>query len=263
MTAARLTNLLIFGAASDIGTTLLTEAAGRRGMNIIGVTRSTRIRKPPRRAKILEGVDLTKEADLTCMAEEVAQQFKGPFGIVHSVGDFWVHKPLVETPFAEIERMIASQVLTLFGVARYLTPVMRRNGGGRLVAFSCNSVTYNYPDMAPFTASKAAVESFVKCYANEHSELGIAATALALPTIRTRTVLKEKPTGDARNYIRPEDLAKYVLDHVLTLPHEVNGNVIKLFKYSPTFYHQSYYERNPHRSSQAKSRQTTRNTRSP
>jgi NAD(P)-dependent dehydrogenase (short-subunit alcohol dehydrogenase family) len=141
--------------------------------------------------------------------------------------------------------MLQSQVVTLYGVARFLTPVMKDNGGGRLVAFSCNSVAYNYPDMSPFTASKAAIECFVKCYANEHSHFGISACFLALPTIRTPKVLKEKAKGDHKNYIKPADLADYILNCVLTQPHEVNGNVIKVFKYSHTFYHSSYYERNP------------------
>jgi NAD(P)-dependent dehydrogenase (short-subunit alcohol dehydrogenase family) len=101
----------------------------------------------------------------------------------------------------------------------------------------------------PFTASKAAVESFVKSFANEHAEFGISACALALPTIRTAKVLKEKLTGDHKNYITPEELADYILDHVLIQPHEVNGNVFKVFKHSRTFYHKSYYQRNPRRKS--------------
>ncbi len=242
-------NLVILGANSDIGGELVRQAASRSERRVLAVSRSPAavgITDPPN-VERLAGLDLIKEIHLRRLAAKTSGKFHEPFAVIHSVGNFWIHKPLVETPFHEIREMIESQLLTLMGVARVLTPAMIKNGGGALVAFSCNSVTYNYPDMSPFTASKAAIESFVKCYANEHAEFGISACALALPTIRTAKVLKEKPRGDHENYIKPEDLANYILNHILTQPQEVNGNVIKVFKHSPTFYHKSYYERNPRR----------------
>ena|SRR5664280_2509088 len=238
-------NLVILGANSDIGKKLVAQASTARGNRVLAVSRSAARRNLPKGVVAMGGVDLTNADDLRRLAQKTASLFQEPFAIVHCVGNFWIHKPFTQTPYAEIRQMVESQFLTLCGVARFLTPVLKNNGGGRIIAFSCNSVGYNYPDMSPFTASKAAIESFVKCYANEHAEFGISACALALPTIRTAKVLKEKPRGDHKNYIKPEDLADYILNHILTQPHEVNGNVVKLFKYSRTFYHKSYYQRNP------------------
>ena len=240
-------NLVVLGANSDIGSELVRRAASQTGMQILAVSRSpvpAGMVDPPNIAR-LTGLDLTKENHLSVLRAKVSGRFRHPFTVVHSVGNFWIHKPLIETGMSEIREMIESQFLTLFGVARVLTPIMIKNRGGRLVAFSCNSVGYNYPDMSPFTASKAAIESFVKCYANEHAEFGISACALALPTIRTPKVLKEKLSGDHKNYIKPEDLADFILNHIMTQPHEVNGNIVKMFKHSRTFYHESYYARNP------------------
>jgi len=90
------------------------------------------------------------------------------------------------------------------------------------------------------------VETLIKCVAHEYAEHGISATALALPTIRTAKVLVEKPQGDHENYISVEDLARIVFD-VLKLPPTVNGNVVKVYKHSKTFYHSSYFDRNPRR----------------
>ncbi|MDB6124351.1 MAG: family oxidoreductase [Pedosphaera sp.] len=249
-------NLVVLGANSDIGSVLVERASQQPDANILAVSHQSPLPASADRENVERhhGIDLSDESHLNSLAKLVERKFNGPFGVVHSVGHFWIHKSLVETSFTEIVAMIKSQVLTLFGVARFLTPIMIKNKGGRIVTFSCNSVGFNYPDMSPFTASKAAIESFVKCYANEHAEFGISACALALPTIRTPKVLKEKANGDHANYITPEQLVDFIINHVLTQPHEVNGNVIKLFKHSPTFYHSSYYDRNPRRDGSPKSK---------
>lgn len=239
-------NIVVLGASSDIGSEIVRKAATQEANTVLAVSRSQLAEDAfDPRVKAISGIDLLNEADVARLAIEIDTRFTRPFSVIHSIGNFWTHKPLVETSFAEVRGMIESQLLTLFAVASALTPLMIARKGGRLVAFSCNSVGYSYPDMSPFTASKAGIESFIRCYANEHAEFGISASALALPTIRTRKVLIEKPTGDHANYIPPDELAEFILEHVLAVPSEVNGNVIKVFKHSPTFYHSSYYDRNP------------------
>jgi NAD(P)-dependent dehydrogenase (short-subunit alcohol dehydrogenase family) len=242
-------NVVLLGASSDIGTAILQRASQDGAAQILAVSRRPIGEQYTKycSAGCLSGIDLLDESCLDKLADAVESKFTEPFAVIHCVGDFWVHRPLVETSLFAIRKMLSSHVLTLFGAACRLTPIMIKNGGGRIVAFSCNSVGYNYPDMSPFTASKAAVESFIKCYANEHSEFGISACALALPTIRTSTVLREKPTGDHTNYITPEHLAEIIIGQILTQSNEVNGNVVKLFRHSKSFYHSSYYDRNPRR----------------
>jgi NAD(P)-dependent dehydrogenase (short-subunit alcohol dehydrogenase family) len=244
-------NVVLLGASSDIGAALLRRASQSAAARVIAVTR--RPAAAPAQAssnvEYLGGIDLTDEACLDRMADFVRTKFSQPFSVIHCVGDFWVHRPLCATPFLEIQRMITSHVITLFGAAHRLTPLMKANGGGRLVAFSCNSVGYSYPDMSPFTASKAAVESFIKCYANENSEFGISASALALPTILTEKVLKEKTIGDPAKYLTPDDLAEIVVGQILTQSPAISGNIVKVFKFNRAFYHSSYYDRNPSLSS--------------
>jgi hypothetical protein len=41
------------------------------------------------------------------------------------------HKALIDTSFDEIVRTVQSHVVALVGAARFPTPVMKRNGGGR------------------------------------------------------------------------------------------------------------------------------------
>ena len=242
-------NIVILGASSEIGRALALEAMKKIDYKLLLVSRSQTFDWPfshdSDRWLYLHGIDLTVETDLLRLRVAAEDFFREPFSIVHSVGDFWTHKPLTETTFHELRKMYESHYLTLCGAAHSLIPVLIKRGGGQIIAFSCNSVSYSYPDMSPFTSAKAAVESFVKCLAHEYAEYGIAVTALALPTIRTKRVIAEKPKGDHLNYISPEHLAGILLENILLLPPTVNGNILKVFKHSRTFYHSGYFDRNP------------------
>lgn len=193
----------------------------------------------------LGGIDLTKGDHLKKLSKISTQFFNGPFVVIHSVGDFWCHRPLDECGLRVATKMIKSHYLTLYGVIYSLIPLMLRRGGGRFIAFSCNSVSYNYPEMAPFTSAKAAVESLIKCVANEYSGEGIQANALQLPTIRTSKVLRAKPKGDHDSYITPEELARIVITDLSVSSAYISGSVVKVFRHSDSFYHKAYFERNP------------------
>ena len=189
--------------------------------------------------------DLTQESDLGIIRSHAKKFFDQPFTTIHSVGDFWNHKPLVDTPLLEARKMIESHYFTLYGLAQAILPVQKELGGGRLIAFSCNSVGYNYPDMAAFTSAKAALECLIKCIANEYSQYGIVANAIALSTILTPKVEKAKKKKYFKDYLTVEELVEIILDNIAGLSSFVNGNVIKLLKYSEYFYNEGYYQRNP------------------
>lgn len=241
-------SFMVVGATSEIGRAIINELVKRPRSRVLMVSRShdeQLAQLACDRIAYTSGIDCTAEASIAALSRATGDFFTSRFAVIHSVGAFWVHKPLLNTPWSEISEMVASHVLTLMGVVRGVLPSLLRVGGGRILAFSCNSVAYSYPDMSPFTASKAAVESFIRCIANEYAENAITATAIALPTIRTERVIREKPTGDHANYVTPEELAAFVVDDIATLPDIVSGNVLKVFRHSDSFYNQGYFQRNP------------------
>jgi NADP-dependent 3-hydroxy acid dehydrogenase YdfG len=253
-------NILITGATSALANSLLKVVAAKNEYRVLAISRSKLIEPEPAgfiEFKKISGIDFTNENHLELLKSHTEEFFSETFDVVHFAGDFWRHKPLICTDFSEICSMVNSHFLSLCGVAKAVTPLMMRYEGGRLVAFSCNSVAYNYPDMSPFTSAKAAIETFVKCYANEKAPYGIAATAIALPTMKTAEILIEKPDGDHENYIKPAELSSFILEHVLTQPAIATGNVMHLVSPSPTFYGQGYFERNPRQEKHNKKIQLT------
>jgi short-subunit dehydrogenase len=248
MISTSVNDYLITGATSDIGYALLEYLAGVDSGKVLAVSRSTLDKdraKLPNESKCIEGIDLLDPTKLNNLKHVADEYFKAPFTLIHCVGDFWHHKPLIETSFDEASRLILSHYLTLFNVSNTLLPLMIRRKGGRILAFSCNSVGYNYPDMAAFTSAKAAVETLIKCIANEYSKYNIIANALALSTVRTDKVVREKKQKYHKHYMSTHELSELIIESVTNSSKYINGNVIKLLKYSPFYYKEGYYKRNP------------------
>ncbi len=236
-------NVLITGANSDIGKSLI-ERLEAKNIRVIATARSTSSQDADSRARILDGIDLTDGQCLELLRQAVIGEFASPFSWVHCVGDFWLHKPLEKTSIEEAKSMVLSHYLTLFATAQIVLPLMKKVGGGQLLAFSCNSVRYNYPDMAAFTSAKAAVECFVKCISNEYIEHNIAANCFALPTIKTEKVVRTKHSDYHDHYISSGELADVVIEHLSQAQRFCSGNALSLVKHSPYFYTEGYYRRN-------------------
>ena len=233
---------VVIGANSEIGQALWQHLINK-GHEVLLVSRSIK-RDPGLSLRWLDGIDLTKESDLVKLREFIQRYFSSPFTVIHSVGDFWEHKAVTSTCFDEVVSQIQSHYVTLFGVIKAVVPIMQEVGGGKIIAFSCNSVKYNYPDMAAFTSAKAAVECLIKCTANEQSQHNIIANAFALPSIQTKSVIQTKPKEFHENYVTLHELTHCIEQAVENLSPLVNGNIISVFKHSDSFYHKGYYERN-------------------
>jgi len=236
-------NYVVTGANSEIGSALALHLI-QNGHKLLLTSRSAKKGPLSGSCAWMEGVDLLRESDLLRIREEARRLFDSPFALVHSVGDFWRHKSIERTTLNEAVSMVQSHYITLFGVVKALVPVMREVGGGKVIAFSCNSVKYNYPDMSVFTSAKAAVECFIKCIANEQAQYDITANAFALPSIMTNSVIATKPEEYHKDYPTLDELVCCIEKVTESLTTLTNGNILSLFKYSSAFYHKGYYERN-------------------
>lgn len=240
----KLNNFIITGANSDIGKALVANLSRNKDNKILAISRSKIATSLSDNVECFDNIDLNSEDDLVLISEKVKSIFSDKFVLIHSVGNFWHHKTMTNTRYDEATSMMDSHYNTLYGCIKYLLPIFKEFNGGKIIAFSCNSVGFNYPEMAAFTSAKAAVEALIKCTANENSKFGVIANAIALSTIKTEKVISSKLEKYHSQYITEEELLE-VVDNLINASPLINGNIIKILKYSEYFYNEGYFQRNP------------------
>jgi len=241
-------NFLITGASSDIGQSLTKQLVNNENNRVLAVSKShlSTLEGANSNYKYLSNIDLTKIDKLVNLSKEIELFFSHTFTTIHCVGSFWYHKPLVNTELDEAKEMVDSHYLTLYALFKVILPILKIRGGGKIIAFSCTSVGYSYPEMTAFTSVKAAIETLVKCVANENSKFGIVANCIALSTIKTQKVETSKDIKYHNGYVSIEELLE-VIDDLIAASPLINGNTIKILKYSDSFYNEGYFQRNPSR----------------
>lgn len=238
-------NILITGISSELGSFLASNLAVRQDIKILGTMRRKVLATEtfPENIEILENCDLLIRDHCKAAGAAVRRLFDDEFGVIHSVGDFWDHVPFLEFSSDDSRRMIASHVDTFHNTMQFSIPEMKRVGGGSVVAFSCNSVRFNYPWMASFTAAKSAIDSLVRSLANEFSGDHIRFNSLQLSSLKTKKVHDSKPHGDFKNFIDLEDLLP-IVDFLLSDSSKlVNGSCLNVFQHSETYFQTGYFER--------------------
>ena len=189
------------------------------------------------------GVDLLEISSGNAHCHEIENFFEGNITLIHSAGDFWYHVPFLEFNAEKAKKMMDSHYLTLYTVLQAILPIMISKGGGKILAFSCNATDSHFPNMLPFTAAKAAVDAVVKCIAHEYADKNIVANAIALSSLKTLHNRESKPFGDFDHYLDLRDLCSTILEIAALSNNLANGNVIKCYQYSDSYYHESYFQR--------------------
>jgi NAD(P)-dependent dehydrogenase (short-subunit alcohol dehydrogenase family) len=237
--------IVITGVSSELGSVLASELAKEPHVRIIGTMRRA-LRAGdefPENVSVVDECDLTIRECCVGLAKHVDAKSQGPFGFVHCVGDFWDHVPFLEFGSEQARKLFASHVDTLYNALQALVPLMQAKGGGSSIAFSCNSITYNYPYMASFTASKSAVNSLVRSLANELSGHHLRFNSVVLASLQTSKVREAKPRGDFAHYIPPTDIVPIVRFLLSDESYLVNGSCLNLFVHSNQFYNLGYFQR--------------------
>lgn len=245
-------NYLITGATSALGRALAVSIKERYGdeckLYLISRSKNAELEKLVDKNVIYRyGIDLLNIESYEDILSDVKTCFDGVITLIHSAGDFWFHLPFMEFSTQKAKSMMESHYLTLYNVLQSILPIMIEKGGGKILTFSCNATDYNFPNMLPFTAAKAAVDATIKCIAHEYACKNIMANSLALSSLKTIQNKDSKPHGDFDNYLDLKDLSNTVIEIAELSNGLVNGNVIKCYKYSDSYYNEGYFDRIKHK----------------
>lgn len=145
-----------------------------------------------------ELVDLTDEAAVSDLASRV-----GPVDIlINSAGIVGPNMPLIQTTSADWRTTFDVNVLGTVALMRAFIPGMVERGWGRIVNFASMAGKDGNPNLAVYSASKAAVIALTKSAGKELATTGVLVNAIAPAVIAT-------PMNDAT--------APEVLAHITSL----------------------------------------------
>lgn len=106
-----------------------------------------------------------------------------------------------------------TQLMTVVRTARVAVPAMIESGGGSFVATSAYSIRSPKPELAHYTAMKAAIPIVTKSIAKSYGTQGIRANCIAPGAIATRPI-EGVADGDRWRYMRETFGMKAGLDRI-------------------------------------------------
>ena len=161
----------ITGASSGLG--LYTAQALRdAGFQVIAGARSFQNAAAQQDGIILLPLDVMQEESVAAFREAALKLSPRVDAVVHCAGVL-VMGPCEETPVTEYRRVMETNFLGMVRVNQAVLPLMRAQGGGKIVMFSSINGLLGIPYQSAYTASKHAVEGYAECLSMETKGFGI------------------------------------------------------------------------------------------
>ena len=176
---------VVTGAGRGIGQAIAATLS-ERGAHVVMVDMADTVET----AALLSGeslsitADVTREEDWARIASETVARFGRADIVVNNAGVFDL-SPIEDLTYDTWRKVFAVNVDAHFFSAKHFVPLMRRQGWGRFVNISSNSIGVSQPATSAYMASKMGVLGFVRGLANDVGDDGITVNAV-LPSL-TRT----------------------------------------------------------------------------
>ena len=122
--------------------------------------------------------DVTNEADVTRIAQEVESQLGAAQILINNAGTN-VRKHLVDLSLAEFQSVLDSSLTSTFLVSRAFTPGMKGTGYGRIINMTSMLSHVSLPGRTPYSSAKTALLGFTRALALELAAEGITVNGIS------------------------------------------------------------------------------------
>jgi len=160
-------------------------------------------------------VDVRDDDAVAAWAVSVLCDFGPPDLLLNNAAVINRNAPLWQVPAAEFDDLVDINIKGVANVIRHFVPAMLARGSGVIVNFSSGWGRETDPNVAPYCASKWAMEGLSKALAQELPP-GMAAIPLS-PGIIDTDMLRACFGDDAGLYPSPEEWAKTAVPYLLSL----------------------------------------------
>ena len=217
--------LLITGATRGIGRGL-ANAAVRAGHTVIGCGRDrTRLEELARTHGAphrFDAIDVTDDAAVEAWAKSLTEEGNVPDLIFNNAALINQRLPLWEVPAEEFDALIDVNIKGVAAVIRHFCPPMIERGSGVIVNLSSGWGRSTSPNVAPYCASKFAIEGLSSALAAE-LPAGLASVALSPGVVHTEMLQVAFGKREAASAVDPAAWGEDALAYLLSLGPRENG----------------------------------------
>jgi NAD(P)-dependent dehydrogenase (short-subunit alcohol dehydrogenase family) len=224
MSKTKCKRIAITGISRGLGRAM-AEGFIARGHVVLGCARSAaavdELRRrfaPPHDFAVL---DVACDAEVRAWAERLLADGGPPDLLVNNAAAINVNAPLWQVPAEEFDRVIDVNIKGVANVIRHFVPAMVSRGRGAIVNFSSGWGRSVSPEVAPYCATKWAIEGLTQALAEE-LPAGMAAVPLN-PGIINTEMLQSCFGAEAANYPDPAAWAERAVPLLLNIGPQDNG----------------------------------------
>lgn len=219
--------VVITGATRGLGRTMVEEFIGQ-GHTVAGCGRSApgiaALRRAFGKPHQFDSVDVTSDAQVQRWADSILKALGAPDLLLNNAAIINRNAPLWEVPAQEFSDVIDTNIKGVANVIRHFVPAMIARKSGVIVNWSSGWGRSTDADVAPYCATKWAIEGLTQSLAQE-LPAGLAAVALN-PGIIDTDMLRSCFGGSAGDYPTPAQWAKQAVSFLLKLGVADNGQAL-------------------------------------
>jgi NAD(P)-dependent dehydrogenase (short-subunit alcohol dehydrogenase family) len=173
--------------------------------------------------------DVSKESDVKKYVDDTLKKFSRIDGFYNNAGIEGKQALMIDYDVEVFKKVIDINLMGVFFGMRYIIPVMKQNGYGRIVNVASVGGLRGVLNQTPYVASKHAVSGMTKNAALEYGQYGIITNAIAPGAILTPMVAEAFRQVNPSNPKQAEsEYAQFNPTKRLGLPNEVAKLVIFL-----------------------------------
>jgi len=179
------------------------------------------LRKALPRPHDFQAVDVANEEQVRSWATSLLASHGPPDLLLNNAGVINRNARLWDVPVSEFDQVVDVNLKGTANVIRHFVPAMLKRGSGVIVNFSSGWGRSTSGDVAPYCATKWAIEGLTQSLAQELPS-GLAAIPLN-PGIIDTQMLRSCFGGSAASYPSPEEWAGIAVPFLLKLSPQDNG----------------------------------------
>lgn len=178
---------LVTGATSGIGEATAYRLQARNYVVFAVGRNRTALESLQSRGLQARGLDVTDEAAVTRLMEEIHTAYGGVDVLVNSAG-FPLPCPLEQVALSELRNLLETNVIATLNLSQAVLPGMRARGSGVIVTIGSTGGRFTSPGAGAYHVAKYGVEALSLALRAEVAQFGVRVVLIDPTGVRTRFV---------------------------------------------------------------------------